>query len=771
MKEQLKKNLVGPLLPFVLSSLLLVVLLCGLSRATEAEPGISPASQDRARPGSLDYQTGVSVCQQAANRVPHPGFEQGSGNPWKPYDWREVGPCTFSYDDPGPDSDRSARIVGTLSDENCRLRTRTDSIRVEPGRSYDYSAWVEANLVEGDAYLRIQFWSWQDDPPGWRSEGDAYTRHVTDTDDAWVEVSGSVTAPVGAQYARVEATLTGPSAGSVWFDDVFFGLATCLDISKRDDPDPVMCGGMLTYTIVCSNTGREEARNVQIVETYSKYVDFYWAEPPPDRGNHTWVTTCLVPGESRVVTVSVEVEDDTEGNILLFNEVDAFSEETVDNPISRRISTRVVCQDGPRCKIDLYPLDADKAGEPGYSTDYDVVLTNAGSCEGEARVMASSSRDWPVTVKPHEQPYTLPSGGSVTVTVSLSVPEHSPAGTVDDALVTATLTCGSPCNEMVVATATLTTTVGVPLTKVDIDGLTIGAVNTAYTFAATVSPPSATQPIDYIWHPTPDEGQGSALVTYTWSATGTKTITVTAMNAGGTATDIHSISIERHKVYLPLVLCCWPLIPPELHTIENGDIDGSYDVCWSDVACRADFYVLEEATDDTFADATEACSPADTCCPISGRGAGRYYYRVKACNSFGCSGWSNVEEVGAWWEHEDEWGEGEDDDFNDYNDSCSKANGPLIFGEYYYGYPDDKYDCFKIHPDRKGQVTMKLENHTGTCVNLILYYQSEANPVCRVIREPYEKTCDVKSGTYCICIRTDQGHNRDTPYRLRATFP
>jgi PKD repeat protein len=53
----------------------------------------------------------------------------------------------------------------------------------------------------------------------------------------------------------------------------------------------------------------------------------------------------------------------------------------------------------------------------------------------------------------------------------------------------------------------------------------------------------------------PDVGQGTDVVTYSWTTVGTKTITVTAENAGGAATGTRDIVIaDDHEVYLPLVL-------------------------------------------------------------------------------------------------------------------------------------------------------------------------------------------------------------------------
>jgi hypothetical protein len=90
--------------------------------------------------------------------------------------------------------------------------------------------------------------------------------------------------------------------------------------------------------------------------------------------------------------------------------------------------------------------------------------------------------------------------------------------------------------------------------SVSISGPTDGVVGESYTFEATTSPPAATPPFTYTWSPVPDGGQGTDVATYSWTTPGTKTITVTVENAGGTATGTRDIVIADHKVYLPLVL-------------------------------------------------------------------------------------------------------------------------------------------------------------------------------------------------------------------------
>jgi hypothetical protein len=79
--------------------------------------------------------------------------------------------------------------------------------------------------------------------------------------------------------------------------------------------------------------------------------------------------------------------------------------------------------------------------------------------------------------------------------------------------------------------------------SVRIDGPTVGAVDTVYTFTAAISPMTATPPITYTWFPAPAGGQGTTTATFAWSMTGTEVISITVAGVKGTATDTHAIAI------------------------------------------------------------------------------------------------------------------------------------------------------------------------------------------------------------------------------------
>lgn len=102
----------------------------------------------------------------------------------------------------------------------------------------------------------------------------------------------------------------------------------------------------------------------------------------------------------------------------------------------------------------------------------------------------------------------------------------------------------------IVLTATIPVEPDVPVTAVDLVGPVVGGINTSYNYLGTASPSDATLPITYTWTAT-DQTPVVQVVTdtsdslsYTWATTGTKTITLTAENAAGSATTILDVVIS-----------------------------------------------------------------------------------------------------------------------------------------------------------------------------------------------------------------------------------
>ena len=105
------------------------------------------------------------------------------------------------------------------------------------------------------------------------------------------------------------------------------------------------------------------------------------------------------------------------------------------------------------------------------------------------------------------------------------------------------------------------------------------------------------------------------------------------------------------------------------------------------------------------------------------------------------------------------------------NNSAQEANGPLRSGRDYYGYPNDAKDYFSIYLRAGGQIIIDLTNHTGSGVQLQLFYQTAGNIVAYDWNPPYHIDYTGSPGRYYIYIYTESGHNTTTPYTLRVTYP
>jgi len=112
--------------------------------------------------------------------------------------------------------------------------------------------------------------------------------------------------------------------------------------------------------------------------------------------------------------------------------------------------------------------------------------------------------------------------------------------------------------------------------------------------------------------------------------------------AGVMAADAVRFAPVRYRVYLPLVLKCYPAIlptTPVLNAISNPTRAPNYTVSWQ-LASGAETYTLQEATHPNFSGAVTVYSGAGTSWATTNKPVGTYYYRVRATNCAGNSGWS-----------------------------------------------------------------------------------------------------------------------------------
>jgi YD repeat-containing protein len=81
-----------------------------------------------------------------------------------------------------------------------------------------------------------------------------------------------------------------------------------------------------------------------------------------------------------------------------------------------------------------------------------------------------------------------------------------------------------------------------------------------------------------------------------------------------------------------------PGVPASI-TVPASSATGNYTVSWGAATGTVTAYELYEATNSGFSGQILAESGTSTSKAISGKGAGTYYYRVRACNGSACSGY------------------------------------------------------------------------------------------------------------------------------------
>jgi hypothetical protein len=146
------------------------------------------------------------------------------------------------------------------------------------------------------------------------------------------------------------------------------------------------------------------------------------------------------------------------------------------------------------------------------------------------------------------------------------------------------------------------------------------------------------------WTPTP---AATPTATSTASATPTPTATPSLTpTPTPTASPTPTATATPGRVYLPFIAKRWPLIPypPSLYPISNPDGDGNYTVQWS-AADLAQTYTLQEDNNRYFTGPVTRYAGPNTSVVVNNHPAGTWYYRVNACNTLGCGGWSEVQVV------------------------------------------------------------------------------------------------------------------------------
>ena len=111
------------------------------------------------------------------------------------------------------------------------------------------------------------------------------------------------------------------------------------------------------------------------------------------------------------------------------------------------------------------------------------------------------------------------------------------------------------------------------------------------------------------------------------------------IDSDGDVSEFNEGNNTAYKTAYKLTICNIPATPSSI-TYPSSDCDGNFTVSWT-TASGATSYELQRATNPSFTGATTVYNGSSTSYPQSGLGVGTYYYRVRAKNSCGSSGWRN----------------------------------------------------------------------------------------------------------------------------------
>jgi uncharacterized repeat protein (TIGR01451 family) len=244
------------------------------------------------------------------NMLDNPGFEEPNPANWESKD--EDFPGLWSYSWPSSPVHSGNHSIGI----DINLNTydgwwqSTPSVPITATRPFTFSGWIRTEEVDNQAFLTLVF----QDADG-REIKLANSSAVSNSTD-WVQVRPSepIVAPIDAVSAHIRCHLSG--RGTAWYDDILLrpesGDFARLEIEKSTQPTTAKAGGLLTYTLMYSNTGNALAEDVTIVDSLPPSVTIVYSSPTaseqPEPHTLIWNVSSLAEGGMpQTITVVVMV--------------------------------------------------------------------------------------------------------------------------------------------------------------------------------------------------------------------------------------------------------------------------------------------------------------------------------------------------------------------------------------------------------------------------------------------------------------------------------
>ncbi|MBN1220901.1 MAG: DUF11 domain-containing protein, partial [Anaerolineae bacterium] len=230
-----------------------------------------------------------------------------------------------------------------------------------------------------------------------------------------------------------------------------------LAISKSVNPNVVVAGQVITYTLIYGNNGIAEAQAVYITDTLPAGVTFggVVSENPALSGptqtgqSLTWHTPTLTIGASGSIVFTATVNSGVSGTIT--NMVSITTTTPDSDPTNNQDDAPTTV---PTPGLLLTP-DNSGVGQPGQTLTYTHILTNTGDITDTYLITWTYTNGFTTTV--NTTSVTLPPGGSTVLTVPVTIPPTATSGDTSTATITATSTVNPGLHDTVYDTTTVET--------------------------------------------------------------------------------------------------------------------------------------------------------------------------------------------------------------------------------------------------------------------------------------------------------------------------
>ena len=155
-----------------------------------------------------------------------------------------------------------------------------------------------------------------------------------------------------------------------------------LRVSKRDDPDPVVAGGLLTYTLTVANDGPSNAIEVAVTDTLPLSVTVVSVQPvtsSQDGRTLAWRPGTVSVTGSVVMTVVVRVDPEVRGTISNAAQVSA----STDDPVSANNGVSETTTVVARADVVVSMQEEPDPVIAGGTLTYTLTVTNNGPLDAD----------------------------------------------------------------------------------------------------------------------------------------------------------------------------------------------------------------------------------------------------------------------------------------------------------------------------------------------------------------------------------------------------